>query len=113
MKKTKTSKNPKKLPVKSAPRSKTLFGRHFKLWLTVLILAILAVGYQIVRANNDGGLALSTPIGSIQREAQLDNIELQTESKSDQAYDQQQSVNVLGDGTGLSQLSEVISSASQ
>lgn len=111
--KTKTTKKTKKSVSKSSRQSKSVLGRHFGVWLAIILVAILAVSYQIVRGNNDGGLALSTPGGSIQREAQLDSLELQTESKSDQAYDEQQSANAQGDSTGLAQMTEVVSNATE
>lgn len=110
--KTKTKKTGKR-PVAKPSSLKSILGRHFAVWLTVIVMAILAVGYQIVRANNDDGLPLSTPPGSLAREAQLDSIELQQESHNDQTYDRQQTVNAQGDSSGLSRMAEVTSRATQ
>jgi hypothetical protein len=110
--KTKTKKTGKRPAVKPSSL-KAILGRHFAVWLAVIIVAILAVGYQIVRANNDDGLPLNTPPGSLAREAQLDSIELQQESRNDRTYDQQQMVNAQGDSGGLSQMAEVTDGATR
>jgi hypothetical protein len=112
--KTKTKKKPtKKSVLMSRHPAQSVLGRHFGVWRLIILVTIVAVGYEIVRANNDAGLLLTTPSGSIAREAQLDTIELQRESQSDQTYDQQQLVNAQGDSAGLSHLGEVINDAIQ
>jgi len=110
--KTKTKK-PSKKALRPASPAKPILGRHFAVWLTVIILTIVVVSYQIVRANNDDGLPLTTPTGSVAREAQLDAIELQQESQNDQTYDQQQMVNAQGDSSSLNQLVKVSEDAAQ
>lgn len=103
--KTKTKTSVKK----SLPASRRRLG----LWAVVMILAILAVGYQIVRANSDGGLSLTTPPGSLQREAELDNLELQDEAATEDSYAAQQAGNAHGDTTGLDRMTEVTDEAAR
>jgi hypothetical protein len=111
--KTKT-KNPSKKSIVSARDLKKVLGkRHFVIWPSVLAVAILVVAFQIVRANNDSGLPLTTPDGSIAREAQLDRLEQQQQSQIDVAYVSQQTVNAQGDTAGLSSLTEVLDDATR
>lgn len=111
MKKTKTKKIVNKPAVKSHHQIVSVLGRHFAVWLTLIVVTIVAVGYQIVRANNDDGLRLSAPSGTIQREVQLDTIEMNHEAQSDGTYDQQQAVNARGDTSSLASLAEVTNDA--
>jgi hypothetical protein len=82
-------------------------------WSALLSLSIAVVSFQVVRANNDDGLPLSAPSGTIARAAQLDYIEQQRQNHADQSYDVQQAANAQDDGIGLSHLAEVLDNASQ
>jgi hypothetical protein len=109
--KTKTKKPGKKF-APSAQRPKNMLGkRQFAIWSSVLAVAILVVAYQIVRANNDSGLPLTTAPGSLAREAQLDTLEQQQQSHIDAAYVSQQASNAQNDAAGLSGLTEVLDDA--
>lgn len=90
-----------------------VLGKHFAIWLAVIAIAIVFVGYQIVRANENDGLSLTAPAGSLAREAQLDAIQTQEEAHTDQAYAQQQLLNAVGDDSAVQQLAEVASSAAE
>jgi hypothetical protein len=109
--KTKTKKTGHKVTSKQTHGSKFVPGRHFGWWLGATLLLILTIGFQIVRANDNGGLALNTPNGSLQRETQLDSVELHQQANNDQSYDNQQLVNAQGYTSALGQMAEVIDNA--
>jgi hypothetical protein len=109
--KTKTRKTGHKATPKQPHGNKFVPGRRFGWWLGATVLLILTIGFQIVRANVNGGLALNTPNGSLQREAQLDSVELQQQTNNDQSYDNLQMVNAQGYTSALGQMAEVIDNA--
>jgi hypothetical protein len=111
--KTKTNKNNKKVSTSSRPPKQTIVRRHIAVWSAILAATILVVAYQIVRANNDSGLALTAPVGSLAREAQLDKLEQQQQSTIDTTYITQQSSNAQGDMTTLNSVSEVLDNATR
>src|SRR5437868_5586708 len=84
-----------------------LIQRRLIIWPLMLVLAVIIVGYQIVRANGDDGLSLTAPAGTVGRETQLDALELQWQAHDDQSQAVQQVVSSPADKEGLNHMSEV------
>lgn len=111
--KTKSKKLGKKATRTSNSALIGTLGRYFAVWLAIIVIAIIAVGYQIVRANNNDGLPLASPNGSLARESELDAIELQRETSADKDYDHQQAENAQGDSSGMDNVVETINDAAE
>jgi hypothetical protein len=84
------SKNKKTVKKKSSagPGRTGRLRRQQRLWVGLLVVAILLTAYQVLRTNHSDGLELTEPRGSVSREAELDQTEIRQETELQTDYDQ-------------------------
>ena len=113
MKKTKNKKPISKPAPAFASAAQFIIKRRIIAWPIILLLLTAVVAYQVVRANDEDGLSLTAPVGTVARESQLDAAQQREEALNDSAAASQQSLVVQAEGGVPSMMTEEFDDAAR